>query len=257
MGVAVVPYPNTSAYGRKYAMSTSCQKLSRIGRCAAFMPHGVDLDIENSRPSLLIRVLRKASRSGVPNPDGVRAMYRTIFLYVANSKEWREIAESYHPHTSKGAKNAINTISGSGRRHKGDIPFLYDLDMGVGASAAYLDARRIYTHLHRHYTRCARPLFGQNAAILSLEEYRVPCGILNLVKVHHLFLMCDGAIYEARNIDEVARIRNECAEAATELGVGIEVKHWVPLPHIVDESRIVETRSMHSRMDQKSSSAFL
>ena len=63
----VEPYPNKPAYAHKYAMSTSCQILSRFGRCVAFRPHGVDLDIEHFQPGLLMRVLRRAHSIDCPN----------------------------------------------------------------------------------------------------------------------------------------------------------------------------------------------
>ena len=63
MGTLVVPYSNSSAYGRMYARVASRQKLSRLGKSAAFRPHAVDIDMENCHPTLMARVLRDAYSS--------------------------------------------------------------------------------------------------------------------------------------------------------------------------------------------------
>ena len=60
MGPLVAMCSNTSAYGEKYAMSASGKKLSRLGRIVAYRTHGVDIDIENCRPSPLLRLLIRA-----------------------------------------------------------------------------------------------------------------------------------------------------------------------------------------------------
>ena len=210
----VVPYPNTSAYGHKYERSTSFHKLSRLGRCAAFRPNRVNPDIENCQPNLLTRVLLREHTSDGPNPSDVCAMYPTLCLYKANYIEWRVT-------TSKGSNGAINAIFGVGRCDWGGVPFHHAWRRDVQSADAYLCTHRSYTHLQRHYSHRERPLFGQNDAILSSEEDQCMGHILNLVKRPPLFLMYDGDIYEARNIDDEVRISNECTSAAWAFRIGI------------------------------------
>ena len=114
----------------------------------------------------------------------------------------------------------------------------------AATACAYLRTHRFYTHRQRRYINREGPsLFPQKAAILSVGEGRVPGHIPNLVKRHPTPPMYDGAIYEEGNIDDAVSISNECTDAAMELMIGIEVKRRGPLPHIIDESRLVETWS--------------
>ena len=115
---------------------------------------------------------------------------------------------------------------------------------GVRKSVAYLRTRRFYAHLNRHYAHREIPLSGQNDAILRFEEEDQVLGrILKLVKRPPLCLARDGAIADAINIGDVVRIGADCMAAAMDLGVGIAVRRWVPLPHIEGERRLVDTRA--------------
>ena len=109
MGPLVVPYSNSSAYGRMRARGPSRQKLSILIKTASFRPHAVDIDMENCRPTLLARVLRGAYSSGGNDEAMYSAAPSTLRSYLDIYKEWRTFAKSCNYVSLHGAKKSRAT----------------------------------------------------------------------------------------------------------------------------------------------------
>ena len=236
MGSLVVPYCNSSSYGRMYARGPSCQKLSRLGKSAAFRSHAVDIDMENCHPTLLARLLREAYTSDENDVATYISAFPTLCSYVENYREWRTFAQSYYDVSLQDAKKILIRIFYGGRCPRGDVPFLHQLRIEVMKAAKYLAGHRFYAHLGVFYKDRKRPLYGHLAAILSFEEEKSLKWIVAGLKRDPVCLVHDGAVFPCDSMDSLLSIRMDCARVGRELGVGISVKQWETLAHVEDES---------------------
>ena len=71
--------------------------------------------------------------------------------------------------------------------------------------------------------------FGENAMIQHV------CGVMSRGPICIVF---DGAVFECSDVEDLARVRDECAAIGSEIGVTMAVKQWGDIPQITDESGI-------------------
>ena len=88
----MAPYSNISSYVRRYARSPSRQKLSRRGKSADFRALGVDIDIANCHPAMLVRAIREAYAIDDNEEAAISDASPAICRYVSSYKERRAFA---------------------------------------------------------------------------------------------------------------------------------------------------------------------
>ena len=90
--------------------ATSCQRLSREGRSAAFRSHAVDVDMENCHAALLLRLLRQTYAVDSNDSVATAEAFPMLVNYVEYYRDWRRFVQEYYDLSIGDAKKALNTL---------------------------------------------------------------------------------------------------------------------------------------------------